>query len=352
MSWPSFWKTKRWQSYALWPLSKLVCWEASRRLAKFHQSNPHKQSKSIVIVVGNVVVGGTGKTPFIIWLVKQLKAQNLSVGIISRGYGSKNEQWPKWVTRESSPNVVGDEPYMLAMQTGCPVAVAPQRCDALELMSKKTQCDVIISDDGLQHYALPRDIEVAVIDAQRQFGNGWCLPAGPLREPIDRLSKVNFTIWNGIAEQTQIPLLDIVQQNAYAMQLTPACFRLVSQPGISISIDEFLQRYPLKVVTAIAGIGNPQRFFETLEKLDLVVDGVAFDDHYNYQRKDFEKIHKNEKLPNSSKPLVMTQKDAVKCTQIAQSENDWWYLEVVPTCPDELIQKIIQHCQQATRTEF
>ncbi|BCN93185.1 tetraacyldisaccharide 4'-kinase [Thiomicrorhabdus immobilis] len=345
MSWPQFWIKKTWQTQLLSPLAKLVCWEASRRLKKFRATPPAKQTKAKVIVVGNVVVGGTGKTPFIIWLANSLQAKGLKVGIISRGYGAKNDQWPYWVTSSSQAQDCGDEPLMLYKQTGCAVAVAPKRLQALQLLNKKAQCDVVISDDGLQHYALARDIEIVLIDAKRQFGNGYCMPSGPLREPLKRITRVDFTVWNGLSKSESIPQLDIAQANPSTMQLQPACFRLVGWPDISLTIDGFMAKYPDKSVLAMAGIGNPKRFFETLENLGLKVDGKTFDDHYAYQKKDLNKLVTECVEPIDRKPLVMTEKDAVKCTQFAESEKHWWYLQVAAVCDDQIIKEIIQRCK-------
>jgi len=345
VSWPQFWIKKQWQTILLSPLSKLVCWEASRRLNHFYLSPPQSQTTAKVIVVGNVVVGGTGKTPFIIWLANQLQAKGLRVGIISRGYGAKNNVWPHWVTGESTALDCGDEPLMLAQKTGCSVAVAPKRSEALALLNKKSKCDVVISDDGLQHYALARDIEIVLIDAQRQFGNGYCLPSGPLREPITRLTRVDFTVWNGLKSVQEIPQLEIAQPNPSKMQLTPVCFRQVGWPDIHLSLEEFMVKYSQKSVLAIAGIGNPERFFKTLETLGLQVDATTFDDHYSYQKEDIHKVLKLAGLPIEEKPLIMTEKDAVKCTQFAESEKHWWYLDVAAVCDENIVKEIIQRCK-------
>ena len=347
MSWPKFWEKKQWQSFLLLPLAKLVCWEGARRLQEFENHPPAKQSQALVVVVGNLVVGGTGKTPFIVWLAKQLMAQNLNVGIISRGYGAKNPHWPHWVSQHSLASECGDEPLMLAKQTGCPVAVSPKRVEALALLNEKTACDVIISDDGLQHYALARDIEIVLIDAQREFGNGYCLPAGPLREPLARIQKVDFTVWNGLSAQQAIPQLAFTQQAASKMRLTPSCFRRVGAPEVKVSITEFLQKYPNKQVTAIAGIGNPQRFFLTLQQLGLEVDGTVFKDHYAYQNSDFTHLIDDAGIAIEEKPLIMTEKDAVKCTAFAQQENHWWYLEVLPECDQSIVDKVVACCRSA-----
>ena len=347
MSWPKFWEKKQWQSVVLLPLAKLVCWEAARRLKNYENSPPQKQSKAVVVVVGNLVVGGTGKTPFIIWLAGQLKAHGLTVGIISRGYGAHQANWPHWVTEHSLASECGDEPLMLAKQTECPVAVSPKRVEALELLNSKVQCDVVISDDGLQHYALARDIEVVLIDAQRQFGNGYCMPSGPLREPLSRIEKVDFTVWNGLLVHEDIPKLDFQQKAPSKMQLRPACFKLVGNPDVQLSIDEFLQTYLTKQVFAIAGIGNPQRFFSTLEEIGLEVDATPFKDHYAYQKLDFVELLNQASIPIDEKPLIMTEKDAVKCTAFAEHEKHWWYLEVMPNCDQNIVDNIVQRCHSA-----
>lgn len=341
MSWPTFWKKKQWQSTLLLPLSKFVCWEAARRLKRFETTPPSKQTNATIILVGNIVVGGTGKTPFIIWLANQLQKQNLAVGIISRGYGAKNKQWPYWVTKQSLATECGDEPLMLAKQTGCPVAVSPKRVEALALLNQKSKCDVIISDDGLQHYALQRDIEIVLIDAQRQFGNFYCMPSGPLREPLSRIEKVDFTVWNGLSNNQAIPELAFKQKKATTMQLKAHTFGLVGNPSVKLTVKDFLEKYPSQSVTAIAGIGNPQRFFNTLKEMGLQVDGTEFKDHYVYQKSDFSRLLNQESVKIEQKPLIMTEKDAVKCTQFAKTEMHWWYLEVVPECDETIVDFIV-----------
>ena len=342
MSWPKFWEKKQWQSRWLLPLSKIVCWEAGRRLKKYETQPPSKQTIATVVVVGNLVVGGTGKTPFIVWLAKALQNKNVKVGIISRGYGSKNNQWPHWVTHLSKASDCGDEPLMLAKQTGCSVAVSPKRVQALELLNEKACCDVIISDDGLQHFALARDFEIVLIDAQRQFGNGYCMPSGPLREPLSRIEKVDCTVWNGLQNQQEIPKLAFSQKAAYKMQLKPICFRRVGNPEITLSINAFLDCYVGKQVLAIAGIGNPKRFFSTLSEMGLEVEGTAFKDHYAYQKSDFKSLIDRSCIPIEAKPLIMTEKDAVKCTEFAKHEPHWWYLEVASVCDEQIVEAILQ----------
>ena len=208
-----------------------------------------------VIIVGNITVGGTGKTPLIIWLAEFLKESGFKPGIISRGYGGKAESWPQWVTFDSDAKNTGDEALLIAKQTGCPMAVGPLRVDAAKLLLSKADCNVILSDDGLQHYALNRTIEIAVIDGERRFGNGYCLPAGPLREPIERLQNVDFIIVNG----------EKSEDNELSM-------RLVGDQLVNLVTGEQKPLAEFKGVEchALAGIGNPERFFNVLEAAGLL----------------------------------------------------------------------------------
>jgi len=333
MSWPTFWSHHNWQTKVLWPLSKLVCWEAKRRLQAFNQAPPEKQTQAVTIVVGNLVVGGSGKTPFIVWLVKQLQAKGLSVGIISRGYGGKSKQWPQLVDEHSDASLVGDEPVLLAKQLGVPIAVSPVRVEAVALLEQHHQCDVIISDDGLQHYALARDIEVVLVDAQRLWGNGLCLPAGPLRESKAHLDQVDFIVYNGVMDLSTEPLK--WQSKTYQMTLQPVCFHQVANP--EKTLDK--QAFSGQSLPAIAGIGNPQRFFDTLTALDIKVQGEGFKDHYRYSETDFIKW-------DEQTPLLMTEKDAVKCLSLAKADRpegepkNWWYLEVAPQASAALFDNI------------
>ncbi len=373
MSWPAFWTDNRWQSKLLAPLAKLVCWEASRRLRNFQQHPPLRQTSACVIVVGNIVVGGSGKTPFIVWLAKQLQAEGLKVGIISRGYGGRYSHEKKraheggatdeidngenaqnraiLVSAQSDPQRVGDEPVLLAKQLGCLIAVSPKRARAIELLNQHATLDVIISDDGLQHYAMARDIEVVLIDAQRQFGNQRCLPAGPLREPMGRLQQVDFCIWNGLGVNEDFPSLSLTNASFakvpfttptshFKMDLTPLCFRQVMNSDKTLPVNAFEKQE----VNAIAGIGHPQRFFETLQTLQVVAHGREFADHYAYTVEDFADF-------DDAKPLLMTEKDAVKCSQMAQAhqKSNWWYLEVAPLCEAETL---TDDAGQPIRTEL
>ncbi len=252
-----------------------------------------------VIVVGNITVGGTGKTPLIIWLAELLKNAGYKPGIISRGYGGHSEAWPQTVNENSDVSKVGDEALLIAKQTRLPVVISPSRVDAAKKLLDKFDCNVVLSDDGLQHYKLNRDIEIAVIDGERRFGNGYCLPAGPLREPIDRLSNVDFVVVNG----------EKYSEHEFSMQL-------VGDTAVNMATGEQkpLQAFQGIACHALAGIGNPERFFKLLEMKGLSCTTHSFPDHYPFFRKDIEFA--------DDKPVLMTEKDAVKCNGFA-GQNHW-----------------------------
>lgn len=319
MSWPSFWVQKNWKSLLLQPLACLTCWVARRRLQQFRLHPPQKISPAKIIVVGNIVVGGSGKTPFIIWLASVLSQHNLRYGIVSRGYGGKSKVWPQRVNANSDAKLVGDEPVLLAKKLACPIAVSPKRTEAIAALAHEN-LDVIIADDGLQHFAMARDVEVVMIDAARGLGNALCMPAGPLREPASRMESVDFVVYNGGDSQT------------WTMALQPVCFRLVKDPSQSCALDSFAGQS----VTAVAGIGNPERFFDTLKQLKVQTHKLAFADHQAYSEQDFSGIN-----PNLA--MLMTEKDAVKCQTFAQP--NWWYLEVQPSCSKGLAEAIMQSLQ-------
>jgi len=254
-----------------------------------------------VIVVGNITVGGTGKTPLIIWLAQFLKDSGFKPGIISRGYGGQAETWPQWVEANGDAKNVGDEALLIANQTGCPMAVGPLRVEAANMLLKHADCNVILSDDGLQHYALNRDIEIAVIDGERRFGNGYCLPAGPLREPIERLQSVDLIIVNG----------EKSEECEFAMQL-------VGDTAVNLVTGEQKPLQEFNSCHALAGIGNPERFFKLLASAGLTCITHSFPDHYQFQRHDIEF--------GDNKSVLMTEKDLVKCAGFAGKQH--WYLPV------------------------
>jgi tetraacyldisaccharide 4'-kinase len=261
-----------------------------------------------VIVVGNITVGGTGKTPLIIWMAGFLKSAGYQPGIISRGYGGQAETWPQAVNSSSDPKLVGDEAVLMAKWAGCPVVVGPSRVESARLLLENNTCDVVLSDDGLQHYALNRILEIAVIDGDRRFGNGYCLPAGPLREPIERLKTVDLVIVNG----------DSTEDDEFSMAMQGDVL-INAVTGEQKALADF-KGIPCH---ALAGIGNPERFFKHLEGAGLACTTQSFPDHYQYQARDIK--HK------SNIPVLMTEKDAVKCTNFVQTQH--WYLPI-KACPE------------------
>jgi tetraacyldisaccharide 4'-kinase len=255
-----------------------------------------------VIVVGNLTVGGTGKTPLVCWLVARLCELGFKPGVVTRGYGGSSRS-VRLIDGSDDPGVVGDEPVLLSRRTGVPVAVGRDRPAAAQLLVG-AGCDVIVSDDGLQHYALARDCEVAVIDGDRRFGNGWLLPAGPLRETRSRLSVADATVVNGGRA---------LLRGALSMRLEAKT--AVALDGARVSP---LHSFAGVQVHAIAGIGNPDRFFNMLRAHGIEVIGHALPDHVRINPKD---IHFAD-----DKPVLMTEKDAVKCARAADERH--WYVPV------------------------
>ena len=255
-----------------------------------------------VAVVGNLTAGGNGKTPVVIWLVEQLQQRGIRVGVVSRGYGGKAASYPLLLSNDTSTAEAGDEPVLIFQRTGAPVAVSPARREAVQALLHAHDLQLIITDDGLQHYKLARDKEIVVIDGERRFGNGWWLPAGPMRERASRLRSVDAIIVNGgIAQAGEIP-----------MQL---------RPGLAVNLRSGERRDVASFdnVVAMAGIGHPPRFFATLESCGVVpVKTVALADHQALTQASVSA------LVNPQQTLLMTEKDAVKCRGFA--EANWWYL--------------------------
>lgn len=253
-----------------------------------------------VIVVGNITVGGTGKTPLVAWLAGYLRERGFRPGIVARGYGGRAATWPQQVRVDSDPAVVGDEAVLLAGLTGCPMAVGPRRVAAVEALLKYNDCDLVISDDGLQHYALGRDIEIIVIDGVRRFGVGFMLPAGPLREPVSRLREADLLVVNGIGGAGE-----------HQMKLKAGTARNLRDDGMTRPLAEFRDSR----VHAVAGIGNPERFFQSLRQVIRRVEEHPFPDHHRYRAQDLRF--------DDDAPVLMTAKDAVKCRRFA-SGNEWY----------------------------
>ncbi len=272
-----------------------------------------------VIVVGNITVGGTGKTPLVIWLAERLKESGFTPGIISRGYGGVSGEKIIEVSEESDPFLVGDEPVLLSSKTRCPVYVGRKKgLVAQALLRDHPECDILLSDDGLQHYALSRDYEIAVVDATRNYGNGFLLPAGPLREPLSRLGFVDSIVYNGsLSNSAQI-----------AMNLNGQLFHNLKHPEIVVEAGYFEG----KSTHVVAGIGNPDRFFKKLEDLGLQFERHVFPDHYLFKPGDLQ-------IPDAQ-AILMTEKDAVKCKKFAQ--DNFWSLSAYPDVDMELLNRIMR----------
>lgn len=268
-----------------------------------------------MIVVGNITVGGTGKTPLVIGLVQFLRANGWNPGIVSRGYGGTTIDQPQWVDKNSEPDQVGDEPVLMATRTECPIAVGANRVAAANMILDQSDCNLIVSDDGLQHYALHRDIEISVIDSQRRYGNGYCLPVGPLREPLSRLESVDLVVCNGGK-----------RAGACSMLLRGDVALNLLDPNRKMSLNQFRSTD----CHAVAGIGNPQRFFEHLRSFGLRCNEHRFPDHYEFDITDLQFTE--------SSPVLMTEKDAVKCRSFAQ--ENYWYVPVDAQLDDQFFEKL------------
>jgi tetraacyldisaccharide 4'-kinase len=283
-----------------------------------------------VLVVGNISLGGTGKTPVIIALVRHLQRRGYRPGVISRGYGGRAPAYPLLVSAQTPVAHSGDEPLLIAQTTDCPVCVDPDRVAAGERLIG-LGCDLILSDDGLQHYRLARDLEIAIVDGERGVGNGWCLPTGPLREPVSRLRVVDWVLVNGRGEKLGIP------GSCFEMNLQPNHWRTFEHQE-RLELDHFAAGVR---VHAIAGIGNPQRFYQTLRDLGLSPQAHDYPDHHQYTPDELQFA--------DSLPLVMTAKDAVKCREFAQP--NWFWLEVSSQLPETFWRALDQRLDALTNTK-
>lgn len=312
------------------PLSLLFSYIIRQRRKKYETGRKDVYRAPIpVVIVGNITVGGNGKTPVVIWLVESLMQLGFRVGVVSRGYGGKAPNYPYLVEDDSPSRFSGDEPLLIRQRTHALVAVSPKRSDAVKLLVDKG-VDFIIADDGLQHYALARDLEITVIDGERRYGNEELLPLGPLREPLSRLDKVAFRICNG----------GMAQANEIAMSIAPGDL-------VNIKTDEKKKADALNECVAIAGIGAPQRFFNTLLSLNT-------DLKESYSLEDHQQLTLDELLDYAGrgKHLLMTEKDAVKCRALVQKSDlksaldHLWYLPISAVFAGDEAQNIINKLVQ------
>lgn len=288
------------------PLEALYRWVVKRKRRRFlNDQRASYRAPVPVIVVGNITVGGTGKTPMILWLIEHCRQRRLRVGVVSRGYGAKPPQLPWRVTADQAAEQAGDEPLLIVQRTGVPLMTDPDRARAVQALLASEHLDLILCDDGMQHYRLARDLELVLIDAARGLGNRRCLPAGPLREPVERLEAADAVLFNGAEQDTA---------EGFGFRLQPSA--LVNlRTGERRALDHFSAGQRLH---AVAGIGNPQRFFNTLQGLGWQPLPHPFADHAQFSAQNL--------AFTPPLPLVMTEKDAVKCRSFA-AEN-WWYLAV------------------------
>lgn len=324
------WVERGWYSQRpLWPLLWLqplyVLVGVFRRLAYRLGLLSSWRASVPVLVVGNITVGGTGKTPLTIALIQHAQQMGLSVGVVSRGYGRESDK-TLIVDAVSTPESVGDEPLLIFQRTGAAVAVATTRAAAARALLVQQTIDLLITDDGLQHYALARDAECLVIDSLRLFGNGWQLPSGPLREPLSRLNSIQAAVINqrGL---TDIPSPPLPANTAVSTM------RLQGDQAVNMLTGEIraLASFAGESVVALAGIGNPEAFYSTLRTAGISLTTLAFADHHAYQAND---------LPSGDQTVLMTEKDAVKIRSFATP--NCWYLPVAAQLADGFAESLIQ----------
>ncbi|MDH5433945.1 MAG: tetraacyldisaccharide 4'-kinase [Gammaproteobacteria bacterium] len=284
-----------------------------------------------VVVVGNITAGGTGKTPFIGFLVKNLQSKGLKVAVVSRGYGGNYSEPVHLVSETDSVEKIGDEVFMQFNRLNVPMAVSKNRVLAVEVLIANYDIDLVISDDGLQHYPMGRCYEIALIDSHRAFGNRMMMPFGPLREPVSRLKSVDFVIENVNHLNSQKVAGNEFQVTSARMNLeVEGFFHLLSEtPVTSANFSE-------SRVVAVAGIGNPQRFFSTLQTCCKSFEKCIFPDHHQFTEADFGY--------SEDTIVIMTEKDAVKCRSFAKS--NWYYLRVKAEMPENSFKKLYNHLSQ------
>ena len=312
-------------SYCFWILTKLL--KLGYRFGIFgvyHAPVP-------VVVVGNITVGGTGKTPLVVWLAQLLEENGWRPGVVCSGYGGYSKKWPIRVSPDTRLEAIGDEALLLFEKVLCPVVAGPRRSECVEMLVNKYSVDVVVSDDGLQHYALERDIEIAVIDGSRRFGNTRLLPAGPLRESKKRLDNVDFTVVKGCFSGNEIGML-----------FEPANLANLLNPCNQATLESFKGM----AVNAVAGVGNNESFFKLLFERGIKCIPREFPDHYIYSASDLDF--------SDNLPVIMTEKDAVKCKAFAK--EDWWSLSIRAALPNEFEVQFLKRLsryrneQKTTRT--
>jgi tetraacyldisaccharide 4'-kinase len=317
------WYQDKWWNFWLLPLSAVFFAISHLRRVGLRSLQTTKKPVGFpLVVIGNINVGGTGKTPLVCFLVDALAKKDVKVGIISRGYGSAAPYYPYALEKNEDAILVGDEPKLLRDRLDCPVVIGADRNAAIKLVSQQN-IDLILSDDGLQHYKMHRDYEIIVLDQIRKLGNGWLLPAGPLREGAWRLEKVDAVIYNGSSS-----LVDSTLLGKGAMHIVPSAW-VNAKTQQRKELGYFIN----KTVHAVVGIGNPQRFFTTLDTLDVNYKKHVFADHHAFIAADLDV------LDDFAEHLVMTEKDWVKCEKFAT--ESMWYLEVSAQLDSQFEKKLL-----------
>jgi len=327
--------TRAWYSDALWvktlmPLAWLYGWISRRRAVRQkalgQQRAAEKSARLPIIVIGNITVGGTGKTPMVVALVNFLTARGFTPGVVSRGYKGKLSRQGALIPAGASPGLYSDEGVMLKHKLHCPIAIAADRTRGVELL-RQSGCDVVVADDGLQHYAMARDVEIALVDATRGLGNGLLLPAGPLREPVERLREVDFVVSHGGASG--------LHAGEYTMTTEPVRFRRLSD-GVQASVEAFQEQHPW--VRALCGIGNPDRFLHTLAQIGVSVEPHVYPDHHGFSGDELDFT--------DGSPIVCTDKDAIKLSELDIDLSHVWALEIAIDLPEDFAQALTSLLQE------
>ncbi len=321
------------------PLSWLYQYVSGRRRCKAWEVR-NEALPVPVVVIGNITAGGTGKSPLTAWLVRELRAAGWEPVILSRGYGGKSTQYPLLVSAETPASIAGDEPVMLARETSVPVVVDPQRRRGALWALEQKLGNILVCDDGLQHYSLPRDLELAVFDGERGLGNGAIIPVGPLREPVSRLSSVDFVVINGgeLAPGDHPDAFDGIEHpQIHAMTLEPSAL-----VNLRTGENRPLEDLRGQSVRAVAGIGNPGRFFESLRALGAEVSEAPYPDHHRFSAGDLD--------AGPDQWLVMTAKDAVKCRSFAP--DNAWVLQVRARLSPEFSESVISSIRECSGPLF
>ncbi|WP_081759323.1 tetraacyldisaccharide 4'-kinase [Thioalkalivibrio sp. HK1] len=346
----NFWYASPWHPLGilLAPLGWLWAGIASVRGAIMRiKRSRSKRFDCPVVVVGNIAVGGSGKTPLVIALVESLGRHGLRVGIVCRGYGGRARHWPQAVDPKSDPFMVGDEAVLMARRAEVPVFAGPDRVAAIEALCASHACDVVLSDDGLQHPGLMGDVEIAVVDGVRGHGNGRCLPAGPLREPPRRLARVDFVVINRETKRNPGSASDIEPEESLAlrissgpgvfdMQLVASRARRVDGAGPARPLSAFVADSEARPVHAICAIGHPERFFRSLERQGLSIRRHLFADHHPFRSADIS-------LADDA-PVLMTEKDAIKCVDFADARH--WYVPVDAKLPKAFEEALVDSLER------